>query len=142
MINDQVSHKQRHLRIMILTSGIPQEIRDFLNDCIESVSQLELLFLIYEQKTNIWTAESISKEMRTHASMAQKQMEVLVHKGILKKENEHTFSYAPVKDITDERVKQLYHLYHVKPVSIVTYIYTKPEDKLKGFADAFKFKKD
>lgn len=124
-----------------MISGIPQEIRDFLTDCIESVSQLETLFLIYERKNVTWTAESISKEMRTHASMAQKQMEFLAHKGILKKESEHSYSYAPTSAI-NEKVTKLYDLYHVRPVAIVTFIFTKPEDKLKGFADAFKFKKD
>ena len=124
-----------------MTSGIPQEIRDFLTECIESVSQLELLFLIYENKNIVWTPESISKEMRTHASMAHKQMDILVDKGILRK-TDNTYSYSPLKEATNDRVKQLYDLYHVRPVSIVTYIFTKPEDKLKGFADAFKFKKD
>lgn len=124
-----------------MESGLPQDIRNFLTDCIETVSQLELLFIFYENKTRTWTATSISKELRTHASMALKQMDVLQSKGILKKENDQ-FSYAPQSEKIDENISKLHELYRERPVAIVTFIYTKPEDKLKGFADAFKFKKE
>ena len=124
-----------------MESGLPQNIRNFLTDCIETVSQLELLFIFFENKTRTWTAISISKELRTHASMALKQMDVLQSKGILKKENDQ-FSYAPQSEKIDENISKLHELYRERPVAIVTFIYTKPEDKLKGFADAFKFKKE
>lgn len=124
-----------------MENAIPKDIRNFLTDCIETVSQLELLFFILENKSKSWTADSISKELRTHPSMALKQMEILFAKGILSKENE-SYSYKPQTKKLEEDIKQLFDLYHERPVAIVTYIYTKPEDKLKGFADAFKFKKD
>jgi hypothetical protein len=124
-----------------LENSIPKDIRNFLTDCIETVSQLELLFFILENKSSSWTADLISKELRTHPSMAAKQMEILFTKGILSKE-EDKFSYGPQTTKLEENINQLYDLYHERPVAIVTYIFTKPEDKLKGFADAFKFKKD
>lgn len=124
-----------------MESAIPKDIRNFLTDCIETVSQLELLFFILENKSHSWTADSISKQLRTHPSMASKQMEILSSKGILSKENDQ-YSYSPQNKTLEENIKQLHDLYHERPVAIVTYIFTKPEDKLKGFADAFKFKKD
>ena len=124
-----------------MENAIPKDIRNFLTDSIETVSQLELLFLIFENKNSTWTAETISKQLRTHPSMAFKQMEILTHKGILFKENDH-YSYRPQTQKLEENITQLFALYHERPVAIVTFIYTKPEDKLKGFADAFKFKKD
>lgn len=124
-----------------MENGLPKDVRNFLTDCIESVSQLELLFIIFENKTRTWTAASISRELRTHSSMALKQMEILHGKGILKKESD-SFSYAPQSETLNENISKLRELYQERPVAIVTFIYTKPEDKLKGFADAFKFKKD
>lgn len=122
--------------------SIPKDIRIFLTDCIETVSQLELLFLIFENKNTHWSAEAISKELRTHPAMAAKQMEILVSKRILKLEDDLSYSYAPESQQLQDNITELYKLYHERPVAIVTYIYTRPEDKLKGFADAFKFKKD
>lgn len=124
-----------------LENAIPQDIRDFLSDCIESVSQLELLFIILGNKQKKWTAPTISRELRTNPAMANKQMDLLHAKGILFKENEF-YSYAPKSQKLDELITKLSALYNERPVAIVTYIFTKPEDKLKGFADAFKFKKD
>lgn len=125
-----------------MINSIPPEIRDFLTDCIESVSQLELLLFIYERKNIQWSAEEISRELRTHTTMASKQMEQLASKGVLEKLSENKFQYAPIKEDTHKKVNELFSLYHERPVAIVTFIFTKPEDKLKGFADAFKFKKD
>lgn len=122
--------------------ALSRDIQQFLTECIETVSQLELLFLFFENKDITWNAESISRELRNHPAMASKQMEMLESKGILKKDTHANFSYAPVNPTLHETIVKLFALYHERPVSIVTYIFTKPEDKLKGFADAFKFKKD
>lgn len=124
-----------------MENAIPQDIRNFLTDCIETVSQLELLLFIFENKNKAWNAESISRELRTHPAMAQKQMDILFAKGILAKDDEG-YSYWPQTPKLENNITQLFALYHERPVTIVTFIFTKPEDKLKGFADAFKFKKD
>lgn len=120
---------------------IPEDIREFLLDCIETVSQLELLLVIYQFKDKKWSAATVSRELRTNPSMAAKQMETLSSKGILKKEDD-LFSYSPDSELTHHKVEKLFELYHERPVAIVTFIFTKPEEKLKGFADAFKLKKD
>lgn len=124
-----------------MENALPKDIQNFLSECIETVSQLELLFIFFENQNTVWNAESISRELRTHVAMASKQMEILSHKKILKK-NDQEFSYSPQSPKLHESIVKLYELYHERPVSIVTFIFTKPEDKLKGFADAFKFKKD
>ncbi len=125
-----------------MINSIPHEIREFLSDCIESVSQLELLLFIFERKDTIWKADELSRELRTHSTMASRQMELLYQKGILSKTSEGQFKYAPTRPEIHQRVSSLFNIYHERPVAIVTFIFTKPEDKLKGFADAFKFKKD
>ena len=73
--------------------------------------------------------------------MALKQMEGLYNKGILKKDT-YLFSYSPKNEIINYKLEKLFFLYQERPVAIVTFIFTKPENKLKGFADAFKIKKD
>lgn len=125
-----------------MEKGLPSNIINFLSEFIETVSQLELLLLIYENKSIEWTADSVSKALRTHPSMAAKQMDILFYKGILNKRLDTSYTYGPETQMLDETIVQLYSLYHVRPVAIVTFIYTKPDEKLKGFADAFKFIKD
>ncbi|MBA2404960.1 MAG: hypothetical protein H0V66_09335 [Bdellovibrionales bacterium] len=124
-----------------MDSRIPEDLKIFIVECIETVSQLELLFVIFQNKPKLWTSESISKELRTHPAMAGKQMEILVQKGILGHQDEQYF-YSPQDKIIDQKVEKLFQLYLEKPVAVVTYIFTKPEERLKGFADAFKIKKD
>lgn len=128
-----------------MNSRIPEEVRAFLVECIGSVGQLELLFILYQNKHREWSAETISTEIslehRPHPAMATKQMEHLYSKGILRKVN-NFFSYSPRNEFINSKIEKLFQIYQDRPVSIVTVIFNQPEDKLKGFADAFKFKKD
>ena len=80
--------------------------------------------------------------MRTHPSTALRQMTILMEKGILRKEGSEEFIYVPENQDLNKKLEDLNELYHERPVAIVTFIYKSPTEKLKGFADAFKFKKD
>lgn len=123
-------------------TSIPQHLKEFLIECIESVSQLELLLIIFKTQNKKWNAAAMAREMRTHPSTALKQMNILSDKGILRKESEDTFIYTPENSELHKKLVDLSELYNERPVAIVTFIYKSPTEKLKGFADAFKFKKD
>lgn len=122
-------------------NSLPLDIREFLLNSIETVSQLEILFLTALNPEVRWSHEQMSKELRSHPTAALRQMEHLKNSGILKSENGKYF-YSPTDALMHEKIMRLRDLYREKPVSIVTFIYDRPNDKLKGFADAFKFKKD
>lgn len=124
------------------TSRLPLDIKLFLTELIDSVSHLEVLLMLYNNKNREFTAENVSREMRSNSHSASNQLLQLKHKGLLATTDEKSYKYWPATPELDEKVKSLAALYNEMPVAIVTCIYEKPTDRLKGFSDAFKFKKD
>lgn len=86
-------------------------------------------------------AEAVSKELRSNKTSATNHLNNLLDHGLLIK-NENLYKYQPKNQELKNKVTALYHAYHERPVAVVTCIFDKPSDKLKEFADAFKFKKD
>jgi len=50
--------------------------------------------------------------------------------------------YAPAPPALDATVVQLARDYAERRVTVITMIFSKPVDKLRTFADAFRFRKD
>ena len=98
--------------------------------------------MLFNNRDRDFTADSVSKEMRSNLHSATNQLTQLANKGLLASTDAKTFKYWPATPELDEKVKSLAILYNQMPVAVVTCIYEKPTDKLKDFSDAFKFKKD
>lgn len=98
--------------------------------------------MLFNNKDREYTAETVSKEMRSNSHSASNQLSHLKEKGLLAETEGKKFKYWPATPDLDEKVKHLADLYNEMPVAIVTCIYEKPTDKLKDFSNAFKFKKD
>lgn len=124
------------------TSSLPLDIKNLLTECIESVSQLEALFAFYKTPGEQWTVASLSKELRSNETSAARQIMHLVKFGFIKQIDEQHFIYSPSTDKLSADVENLHRTFQEKSVAVIAYLYEKPTDKLKGFADAFKIKKD
>lgn len=124
------------------TSRLPLDVKLFLTELIDSVSHLEVLLMLFNNKDREYTAAEVAKLMRSNDHSAHNQLNQLASKGLLAEVQEHKFKYWPATPDLDDKVKKISDLYTHMPVAVVTCIYEKPKDILKGFADAFKFKKD
>lgn len=123
------------------TSRLPLEVKSFLIQFIDSISHLEVLLMLYSTPEKKWDAQNVSKELRSNVTAATIQLENLQSKGLITVDESHQYSYHESSAL-HETIKLLFNLYHAKPVAVVSCIYEKPTDKLKGFSDAFKIKKD
>ena len=83
----------------------------------------------------------MSLELRSHETIVRQQMEKLLEAGFIKKNHNNEYSYSPSEKL-HTRVDLLCRTYKEMSVAVIAFIYEKPTDKLKGFADAFKLKKD
>lgn len=124
------------------TSRLPLDIKSFLIESVDSVAHLEVLLMLYSNPNKDWSAELVSRESRSNMTAATQQLESLARNGLLKISDSKTYKFQPTNPDMHELVKRLFDIYHDAPVAVVTCIYEKPTDKLKGFADAFKIKKD
>ncbi len=125
----------------MVTSRLPLDIKDLLTTSIDSVGQLEVLLTFFNQPNREWTPSAMSLEIRSHETIIRQQMEKLAASGFLKADSQERYTYAPTAELIP-RVENLNKVYREMSVAVIAFIYEKPTDKLKGFADAFKIKKD
>lgn len=98
--------------------------------------------MLFNNRDREFSAENVSRELRSNNHSASNQLLQLKQKGLLASLDDKAFKYWPATPELDEKVKHLASIYEQMPVAVVTCIYEKPKDTLKSFSDAFKFKKD
>lgn len=123
------------------TSRLPIDVKELLTSHIDSVGQLEVLLAFFNNKDRAWTPLSLSQELRSHETITRQQMAKLSDAGFIKLNSANEYVYSPTETL-NARVELLSRMYREMSVAVIAFIYEKPTDKLKGFADAFKLKKD
>ncbi len=123
-------------------SDISQGVRTLILERIDSVVQLEVLLLLYGCPDRARTATEVAQELRIDASWASGQLGELVARGLAADEGEETFRYSPRTPELERAVSQICRDYTERRVRIITLIFSKPVDKLRSFADAFRLRKD
>ena len=126
--------------------GISQDVRALIVDRIDSVVQLELLLLLQGDALRAWTAAEVAQQLRIDPSWAGGQLSELASRGLAAPagpaDAPESFRYAPAPPSLDATVAQLVKDYAERRVTVITLIFSKPVDKLRTFADAFRFRKD
>lgn len=123
---------------------IPEELLQFLRDHIDSVEQLEILILLCQKGDREWTADEMARELRSSPSSVAKRLEEFAAKKFIKATEPppRSYRYAPADESVRKRIAELSELYKVRRVTVIDTIFSKPVDKIKVFADAFKFRKE
>ena len=126
-----------------MNEDFPADIKAFIADNIDTVAQLELLLLLRSDSTKQWTAEEAGKALYSAADVTALQMADLQQKRLLAPGTAAgTFVYRPEPAAVSLLVDRLADLYRQRRVAVITAVYTKPIDKIKSFADAFRLRKD
>ena len=126
--------------------GISEAVRSLIVERIDSVVQLELLLLLHANPARAWSAADVAQELRIDPAWTNGQLTELVGHSLLapaSTDDPRTFRYAPAPGSPlDAAVAQLARDYAERRVTIITLIFSKPVDKLRSFADAFRLRKD
>jgi len=118
----------------------PEEINAFLRLCIESVESLEVLGLLLDQSAREWTAETLSREIRSSAGSVEKRLAALKASRVIKWEDA-SGRYVAYSLSTEEIVRETIAFYRLRPHRVMEILYSKPESAMQSFADAFRFGK-
>jgi hypothetical protein len=123
--------------------GITSRVKQFITDYVESVMQLEVLFLLAEPPKKVWTANELAQQLRIDVVWVEAQLRDMVDKGLAAVEPSGTaFRYAPRTPELAATVTELAHAYTDRRVTVIGLIFSKPVDKIRSFADAFRLRKD
>jgi len=118
-------------------------VRRLIADHIDSVEQLEILLLLYQHPERSWSAESVARELRVSPMSAGDRLKDMTRAAILARVPgaEGEYRYAPERQM-GEAVAGLAAAYSERRVTVINLIFSKPVDKIRTFADAFRLRRD
>ena len=123
---------------------LPEIVRRFIIEHINSVESLEILLLLSAGTIREYTAEEVSRTLRTSLESAAARLKELHRaKLLVTMENEGSLKYrfdaaSPGAGV----VADLEKVYKTRRVSVISFIYSNPTDPLRAFSDAFRLRKD
>ena len=126
--------------------GISHRVREFITHHIDSVMQLELLlYLAANCRGEICTPQSLAQQLRVAATWVESQLRAMAAGGLTVLVAEGTspqFRYEPRTAELSATVDELARAYADRRVTVIGLIFSKPVDKIRSFADAFRLRKD
>ncbi len=120
------------------------DVKQFIDQNIESLAQLEALILMRQNPTSGWDAAKIAKALYIPPELAEALLAEFVRQGFIKPmpENQSQYCYGPADQALGQLIDRVAGAYHDRRVAIITLIYSKPLNKVQTFADAFRLRKE
>ncbi len=123
---------------MAPTEGVPPDVRLFLDRCIDSVEQLEVLLMLWRGRPGELTASAITRDLGSNLDSIRKRLQGLVTAGLAETGTDgFRFHSDATHDVVLEHVA---HAYRERRVSVITYIINSPDRTLRAFSDAFRLR--
>ena len=124
--------------------SIPPAVRTILTERIESAGQLEALLYLHANPDRAYAASQVAAELRLDPQGADAQLLALSRRGLIERSapspNLVLYQGRAVSDELRLAVEELGRTYAQRRVAVISFIYSKPPDKLRTFADAFKLR--
>jgi hypothetical protein len=125
-------------------SELPEDVARFIAGNISSVSQLEVLLLLRNSGAKTWSRQEIGGALYTSPEMMAAPLAELCDCGLLSATPppDELYRFNPATPGLEAVVAKLNDLYAQRRVAVIGLIYSQPSDRVRSFADAFKFRKD
>ncbi len=125
-------------------SVLPPQVQRFITAHIDSLEKLEVLLLLRTRRERAWSAEAVSRELRITESSASKRLRDLDAGGLVVSDGASppSFRYDASRSEVEQDVAQLAEAYTERRVSVISFIFSRPLENVRGFADAFRLKRD
>jgi hypothetical protein len=117
---------------------ISDEIKSFIFACVDSVSLLETLLLLFADPAKSWTVKSLATELRGSSASSERALEKLKKFGLVE-EAPHGFQYASGDSLRDSMLRALVEAYRVQRHTVLGLVFS-PMKKARDFADSFRIK--
>jgi hypothetical protein len=124
---------------------LSETVQQFIVKYISSVDQLEILLLLKQNTHRPWSSDDVARTLATDTASMASRMSELVRAGLICEKPgtpSPTFQYAPSTPELHNAVDELSAVYPQFRVSIINLIFSKPIDKIRTFADAFRLKQE
>jgi hypothetical protein len=121
---------------------MPDDVRQFIVDKIDSVAELEGLLLLSKNPETDWRIEALAQRLYTGREQTEAVMKRLHALGFLavKEGPPLTYNFKPDSPKLAELVTRVAETYAKYLVPVTNLIHSKPQSKVQQFADAFKLR--
>jgi hypothetical protein len=121
------------------SDDLPRGAQDLIQRCLASMDHVEVLLLLHEQPTRVRGVAQLARLARVDEPTASQVLETLVDADLVSsRDGGYRFKPSPANN---ESVEQLAHAYHVRPVTLVRAIYSRPAP-VTSFSQAFRPRTD
>ncbi len=123
---------------------IPDEVARFVSAYIDSVAEIEALFLLRNAAPQSWNVTNLSRRLYIDERQTSEILRRLTAKGLLSEDGaaEAAYSYAPVSLELRETIDRLATVYASRLVPVTNLIHAKAKNRVQEFADAFRVRKE
>ena len=120
------------------------DVKQFIDQNIESIAQLEALLLMCRDPERGWDAAEIAKSLYIPPELAATLLADFHRRRYVKlmSGSDSNYSYGPHEAKDDQLIKEIADTYQDRRVAITALIYSKPLNKVQTFADAFRLRKE
>jgi hypothetical protein len=119
---------------------IPDDLRDFILQYIDSISQLEALLILRSDPGVAWRAPDLAKRIYVTPQRTAELLSRLYADGFVVV-SDGAYRFSCQDDEVRDKVGRLAELYVGHLIPVTTLIHSKPS-RIREFADAFKLRKD
>jgi hypothetical protein len=124
--------------------SIPNDVKQFILERIESVAYLEALLLIRSKPDALWSCEAVANRLYIDQKQTAELLARLDADGFVTSASEEdtVYRYQPATAHLQEMVDSLAEFYGKHLVPITNLIHSKPKNRVQEFADAFRLRRD
>jgi len=122
---------------------IPQAVREFISENIDSIAELEALILLFRDPDREWGVSALAERLYARREQTEKAIAKLCQLGLSAANGgaPETFRYQPATPELQELVGDIAETYSKYLIPVTNLIHSKPESKVQQFADAFRLRK-
>lgn len=127
-----------------MTDPLPDDVRRFLDEHIESLEQLEILRVIAEDPAREWRVSELAAEIQAEPSVAASHVTALAGRGLViasSREGETVARHGTATPELGGRLAAVLTAYRERPVTMIKLVYARANERLRAFSDAFRLRK-
>lgn len=123
---------------------IPDDVKQFILENIDSIAQLEALLLLRSSPSEEWSAQVVAKRLYVSEQETSLLLSRLNASGLIaiNSGKPSLYRYHPASDDLALIVDRLAETYSKHLVPVTNLVHSKPRTRIQEFADAFKLRKD
>ena len=127
-----------------MSDHIPEEVKRFLINHIDSVAELEILVFLRERRDRSWSCRPVADYIFTSEEITADLLVKLTDKGLLTADgmSPASFRYGPQNQNLARLLDQLAEAYTKYLVPITNLVHKKSRRNIESVAEAFKLKKE